>query len=80
MKNVNSQLQAQSANTGFEMVRISKAKETVDLCSNTIRSLFLQGLPKYKRGKSTFFCRAELAAFIRAGNVSQKNSIARGGA
>jgi hypothetical protein len=51
----------------FEMVRISKAKETVDLCSNTIRSFFRQGLPKYQRGKSIFFSKSELAAFIRKG-------------
>jgi hypothetical protein len=67
MKNVNSQLQAQSGGSGFEMVRISKAKETVDLCANTIRSFFRQGLPKYQRGKSIFFSKSELAAFIRRG-------------
>jgi hypothetical protein len=67
MKSVNSQLQAQSTDTGFEMVKISKAKETVDLCSNTIRSFFRQGLPKYQRGKSIFFSKSELAAFIRKG-------------
>ncbi len=48
----------------FDLVRINKAKDTVDLCANTIRSFAKQGLRLYKAGKNTFFSKVELRAFI----------------
>jgi hypothetical protein len=48
----------------FELFRLSKSKEVVDVCPNTIRSYFKQGLPCYKRGKAVFVSRSELAQFI----------------
>jgi len=53
--------------TGFDLFRLSKSKEVVDVCSNTLRSYFKQGLPCYTRGKAVFVSKGELAAFIRAG-------------
>jgi hypothetical protein len=48
----------------FELFRLSKSKAAVDVCPNTIRSYFKQGLPCYKRGKAVFVSRSELAQFI----------------
>jgi len=52
------------ARESFELFRLSKSKEAVDVCPNTIRSYFKQGLPYYKRGKAVFVSRSELARFI----------------
>jgi len=60
----------QSGNS-FDLFRLGKSKSIVDLCANTIRSYFEDGLPCYKRGKATFVSKAELAAFIRAGKVAK---------
>jgi hypothetical protein len=49
---------------GFDLARLSKSKETVDICSNTIRSYAKRGLPLYRQGKAVFFSKAELARFI----------------
>lgn len=51
--------------TGFDLVRLSKSKETVDLAPNTLRAYHRDGLPFYRKGKVVFFSRSELAAFIR---------------
>jgi hypothetical protein len=48
----------------FELFRLSKSKAAVDVCPNTIRAYFKQGLPCYKRGKAVFVSRSELARFI----------------
>ncbi|HEY5232107.1 MAG TPA: hypothetical protein VIK35_01050 [Verrucomicrobiae bacterium] len=58
---------AQSSETSFDLFRLSKSKEAVDVCSNTLRSYFKQGLAHYRRGKAVFVSKAELAAFIRKG-------------
>jgi hypothetical protein len=55
----------QSGESGFDLFRLSKSKEVVDVCSNTIRAYFKQGLPCYQRGKAVFVSKTELAAFIR---------------
>ena len=66
MKN-NSRTTHQSNETGFDLFRLSKSKEVVDVCPNTLRSYFEQGLRFYKQGKAVFVSKAELAAFIRRG-------------
>jgi hypothetical protein len=54
----------------FDLCRISKAKLVCDVASNTIRAYARAGGIKiYKAGKSTFFSKSELAAFIRKGAV-----------
>ena len=50
---------------GFDLVRLSSSKETVDVCPNTMRGYFKQGLPCYRRGKAVFFSKAELSEFIK---------------
>jgi hypothetical protein len=50
----------------WDLCRLTKSKESVDVCSNTIRSYAAQGLRLYRVGKAVFFSKAELAAFIRA--------------
>ena len=54
------------AGAGFDLFRLSRAKQVVDICANTIRAYHTEGLPLYKRGKAVFVSRAELDAFIRA--------------
>jgi hypothetical protein len=49
----------------FDLVRLSKSKETCDFCSNTIRQFFSEGLRAYRVGKMVMFSRSELAAFIK---------------
>ena len=49
----------------FDLFRLSKAQEVVDLCPNTLRAYFKEGLPCYRKGKVVFISRTELAAFIR---------------
>lgn len=51
---------------GFDLFRLSKSKEVVDVCSNTLRAYFRAGLPFYRRGKAIFISKTELAQFIRA--------------
>jgi len=52
--------------TSFDLVRLTKAKKTVDISANTIREYARQGLPIYRNGKCVFFSKTELANFIRA--------------
>jgi hypothetical protein len=66
----NSTQLAQHGNGGsFDLFRLTKSKEVVDLCPNTVRSLHKRGLPFYKSGRAIFVSRTELEAFIRNGKV-----------
>ena len=51
----------------FDLVRLTKSKDIVDVCPNTIRAFAKRGLRIYKAGKAAFFSKAELADFIRRG-------------
>ena len=51
----------------FDLFRLTKSKEIVDLASNTIRAYAKQGLPLYKRGKAVFISKTELEQFIKTG-------------
>ena len=51
---------------GFDLFRLSKSKQMVDICSNTLRAYNKAGLPFYRQGKAVFVSRAELDAFIRS--------------
>jgi NurA-like 5'-3' nuclease len=64
MKNQKPAIQNPSA--GFDMFRLSKSKEIVDVCSNTLRAYNRAGLPFYRAGKAVFVSRAELDQFIRS--------------
>ena len=61
----------QGGETSFDLFRLSKSKDVVDVCSNTIRSYFKLGLSHYRRGKAVFVSKAELEAFIRGGKVAR---------
>lgn len=50
----------------FEMLRLTKSKQTVDISPNTIRSYAKEGLRLYRRGRAVYFSKSELVAFIRA--------------
>lgn len=50
--------------SGFDLFRLSKSKEVVDVSPNTLRAYSKQGLPFYQRGKAIFISKAELAHFI----------------
>ena len=56
---------AMQQTVSFDLTRLSKSKAVVDLAPNTLRKYFALGLNSYQRGKTVFFSRAELAAFIR---------------
>ncbi len=61
--------ETKASDASFDLFRLSKAKSVVDICSNTLREYFKQGLPHYTRGKAVFISKTELAAFIRAGTM-----------
>lgn len=50
----------------FDLARLSKSKDVVDLCPNTLRTYNRAGLNFYRVGKVVFFSKSELEAFIRA--------------
>jgi hypothetical protein len=64
-------IQSQQA-PGFDLVRLSKSKQVVYVCPNTVRAYAKQGLNLYRRGKAVFFSKAELEAFIRSSAQDQK--------
>jgi hypothetical protein len=76
--NTNSLIRSQASENGFDLFRLSKAKETVGVCANTLRMYNLKGLPFYRRGKVVFVSKSDLDAFIRAGPVTA--SAPQGGA
>jgi hypothetical protein len=54
------------ANSRFDLRRLSKSKESVDLCPNTLRAYHALGLPFYRMGKTVFFSVSELEGFIKS--------------
>jgi hypothetical protein len=61
--------------TTFDLVRLSKSKDEVDICPNTMRGYNREGLPFYRRGKAVFFSKSELADFIRGRQFSHSPQI-----
>jgi len=55
----------EGASRSFDLFRLSKSKDAVDVCSNTLRAYHRNGLPFYRCGKAVFVSRAELDQFIR---------------
>lgn len=62
--NKNKDIQNKTNQQSFDLFRLSKSKSVVDVCSNTLRAYFKEGLPHYKQGKAVFVSKSELAAFI----------------
>jgi len=52
---------------GFDLFRLSKSKEIVDLAPNTLRTYFKRGLNAYRSGKIVFVSKSELESFLRNG-------------
>ncbi len=55
---------ASHTDSAFDLFRLSKSKEVVDVCPNTLREYNRRGLPFYHRGKAIFVSKIELARFI----------------
>jgi hypothetical protein len=62
-------------NSGFDLFRLSKSKQTVDLCPNTLRAYQRQGLPFYRQGRAIFVSKTELAVFLRTHSNSVRKSV-----
>lgn len=56
---------------GFDLVRLSRAKDAVDVCPNTIRAYAREGLSLYRKGRAVFFSINELEVFIRTRSTSR---------
>ena len=56
----------QQSTESFDLFRLSKSKEVVDLAPNTLRTYHTDGgLPFYRNGKTVFVSKAEVATYIR---------------
>ena len=55
---------------GWDLVRLSRSKEILDVCANTLRSYNADGLPFYRMGRAVFVSKTELATFIRARSMA----------
>jgi len=74
---INERTVAQGADGGFDLFRLSKSKDVVDICANTLRSYHDDGLPFYRRGKAVFVSRVELDQFIRNPAIFRKGKGGR---
>ena len=67
----------------FDLFRLSKSKETVDICPNTLRTYHRLGLPFYRKGKAVFISRTDLTDFIQSGlkqaTVASETSVEKKG-
>ncbi|MDB6035320.1 MAG: hypothetical protein JWM16_5658 [Verrucomicrobiales bacterium] len=48
----------------FDLFRLNKSKQAVDLSANTLRAYNKRGLPFYGKGKIVFVSRADLRRFL----------------
>lgn len=64
--NINAFKRLQQTEESFDFFRLSKSKEAVDISPNTLRAYHRNGLPFYRRGKTVFISKTDLAQFIRA--------------
>ena len=65
MRNAVNKVQ-ETSNTNFDLFRLTKSKEVVDICPNTLRAFQRQGLRFYRSGKAVFISKSELSAFIKS--------------
>lgn len=61
----------------WDLVRLSRSKELLDICANTLRSYNADGLPFYRMGRAVFVSKAELSAFIRSRSMNPASSRPR---
>ena len=62
---------------GWDLVRLSRSKELLDVCANTLRSYNADGLTFYRMGRAVFVSKTELAAFIRSRSMNPGSSRPR---
>ena len=55
-------------NSNFDLFRLSRSKQVVDLCPNTIRDYHRKGLRLYRCGRAVFVSKQELSLFIKSGS------------
>lgn len=55
----------------FDLFRITKSKDVVDICANTLRDYHARGLPFYRAGKPIFVSKSELLEFIKSGGPTR---------
>jgi hypothetical protein len=55
---------ATGGQSGFDLFRLTKSKEVVDVCPNTLRTYFKKGLRFYKQGKAIFISKSDVYAFL----------------
>lgn len=61
----------QETASSFDLCRLQKSKQVVDLSPNTLRDWNRRGLRFYRCGKPVYFSKAELDQFIRTGGPSR---------
>jgi hypothetical protein len=54
-----------TSEASWDLFRLSKSKQIVDVASNTLRKYNREGLRFYRNGKAVFISKIELAEFIR---------------
>lgn len=54
-----------NSSAGFDLFRLTKSKDIVDICANTLRSYNKEGLPFYRKGKAVYVSKSDLQQFIR---------------
>lgn len=59
----------------FDLFRLSKSKQSVDLAPNTLRAYHKRGLRFYRQGKAVFVSKSELQIFIRSGDSVQQETL-----
>jgi hypothetical protein len=59
--------------SNFDLFRLSRAKQEVDLCPNSLRAYHREGLPFYRKGRAIFVSKSELSAFIRAHGATNRD-------
>lgn len=64
-----------SSPSDFDLFRLTKSKEAVDICPNSLRSYHAEGLPFYRRGRAVFVSKSDLQAFIRARSLIKHSTL-----
>lgn len=70
----------ENTGSGFDLFRLTRSKDVVDVCANTLRTYHKQGLPFYRNGKAVFISKRELEVFIRTSAMNHTPAAMAGGA
>lgn len=63
--------------TGFDLFRLTRSKEIVDICPNTLRHYHKHGLPFYSRKgeRAVYVSISDLEKFLKASLVAPKSNV-----